>query len=193
MFELTDEALQRLGTVFINFYKQKVQQKIYPYAPGYRGEGTIRPGSPGNKVATGQLLNSLTATVVRTPQGSQLVITYMDYFEAVNLGRRPEKKRVPISALLDWIKIRGIKGRNKRGRFIPNLSLAFAIQTNIYKYGIAPSNIYDKARDSFEDLLENPPAEFRDEYESLYEAIGRDVENLMDRVITKEFTSIIEL
>jgi len=191
MFELTDAALQRLGTIFINFYKQKLQQKIYPYAPGYNGGGTTRGMS--NKVATGQLLNSLTATVVRTPQGSQLVITYMDYFEAVNLGRRPEKKKVPITALLDWIKIRGIKGRNKRGRFIPNLSLAFAIQTNIYKYGIAPSNIYDKARDSFEDLLENPPTEFRDEYESLYEAIGRDVENLMDRVITKEFTSIIEL
>jgi hypothetical protein len=191
MFELTDEALQRLGTVFINFYKQKVQQKIYPYAPGYNGGGTTRGMS--NKVATGQLLNSLTATVVRTPQGSQLVITYMDYFEAVNLGRRPEKKKVPITALLDWIKIRGIKGRNKRGRFIPNLSLSFAIQTNIYKYGIAPSNIYDKARDSFEDLLENPPTEFREEYESLYEAIGRDVENMMDKVITKEFTSIIEL
>lgn len=191
MFELTDEALQRLGTVFINFYKQKLQQKIYPYAPGYRGEGTTRGMS--NKVATGQLLNSLTATVVRTPQGSQLVITYMDYFEAVNLGRRPERKRVPISALLDWIKIRGIKGRNKRGRFIPNLSLAFAIQTNIYKYGIAPSNIYDKAYDSFEALLENPPSEFRDEYESLYEAIGQDVENFMDKVVTKEFQSIIEL
>jgi len=193
MFELTDAALQRLGTIFINFYKQKLQQKIYPYAPGYNGKGTIRPGSPGNKVATGQLLNSLTATVVKSPQGSQLVITYMDYFEAVNLGRRPERKRVPITALLDWIKIRGIKGRNKRGRFIPNLSLAFAIQTNIYKYGIAPSNIYDKAYDSFEALLENPPAEFRDEYESLYEAIGQDVENFMDKVITKEFTSIIEL
>ena len=191
MFELTDEALQRLGTIFINFYKQKLQQKIYPYAPGYTGEGTTRGMS--NKVATGQLLNSLTATVVRTPQGSQLVITYMDYYEAVNLGRRAKKKKVPISALLDWIKIRGIKGRNKRGRFIPSLSLAFAIQTNIYKYGIAPSNIYDKAYDSFEALLENPPAEFRDEYESLYEAIGQDVENFMDKVVTKEFQSIIEL
>lgn len=192
MFELTPAALQRLGTIFINFYKQKLQQKIYPYAPGYRGEGTTR--GVGNKVASGQLLNSMTATVVTKGNGQyELVITYMDYFEAVNLGRRPNRKKVPINALLDWIKIRGVKGRNKRGRFIPSLSLAFAIQTNIYKYGIAPSNIYDKAYDSFEALLENPPAEFQDEYDSLYEAIGRDVENFMEKVVTKEFPSIIEI
>jgi DNA-binding ferritin-like protein (Dps family) len=192
MWELSNAALQRLGTLFIGFYKKKLQDKIYPYAPGYNGGGTQR--GLGNKVASGQLLNSLTATVVSDGKGkSELVITYMDYFEAVNLGRRPQRKKVPISALLDWIRIRGIKGRNKRGRFIKNLSLAFAIQTNIYKYGIAPANIYDKAYDSFEALLENPPAEFREEYEALYEAIGRDVENFMEKVVNKEFESVIEI
>jgi DNA-binding ferritin-like protein (Dps family) len=192
MWDLTPAALQRLGTLFINFYKQKLQEKIYPYAPGYnRSQPT---SGKSNKVASGQLLNSLTATVVENKPGQyELVITYMDYFEAVNLGRRPRRGKVPIPALLDWIKIRGIKGRNKRGRFIPNLSLAFAIQTNIYKYGIVPSNIYDKAYDSFEALLENPPAQFQQEYEALYEAIGQDVENFMDKVITKEFPSIIEI
>jgi hypothetical protein len=192
MWELTPAALQRLGTLFINFYKQKLQEKIYPYAPGYNRTQPTR--GKDNKVASGQLLNSLTATVVQNGQGQyELVITYMDYFEAVNLGRRPRRKRVPIPALLDWISIKGIKGRNKRGRFIPALSLAFAIRENIYKYGIVPSNIYDKAYDSFEALLENPPPEFQDEYNALYEAIGRDVENLIDKVVTKEFPSIIEV
>jgi hypothetical protein len=192
MWELSNAALQRLGTLFINFYKKKLQEKIYDYAPGYKDERPVKGRS--NKVASGQLLNSLTATVVKKSDGqSELVITYMDYFEAVNLGRRKERKKVPIPALLDWIRIRGIKGRNKRGRFIPNLSLAFAIRENIYKYGIAPANIYDKAYDSFEELLENPPAEFAEEYEALYEAIGRDVENFMEKVVNKEFPSIIEI
>jgi len=192
MFELTPQALQRLGTLFINFYKQKLQERIYPYAPGYNGTQPTR--GVDNKVASGQLLNSLTATVV--PKGNndyELVITYMDYFQSVNLGRRPRKRKVPIPALLDWIRIRGIRVRNKRGRYIPSLSLAFAIRENIYKYGIAPSNIYDKAYDSFEALLENPPQEFQDEYNSLYEAIGNDVENFMEKVVTKEFPSIIEI
>lgn len=191
MWELTPQALQRLGTLFINFYKQKLQEKIYPYAPGYNQTQPTR--GVGNKVASGQLLNSLTATVVPKGNDYELVITYMDYFQPVNLGRRPERKRVPIPALLDWIRIRGIRARNKRGRFIPSLSLAFAIREKIYRYGIAPANIYDKAYDSFEALLENPPQEFQDEYNSLYEAIGRDVENLISKSVNKEFPSIIEI
>lgn len=192
MFELTPQALQRLGTLFINFYKQKLQERIYPYAPGYAGERETSGVS--NKVASGQLLNSMTATVVPIGNGDyQLVITYMDYFQNVNFGRRKKKRKVPIPALLDWIRIRGIRGRNKRGRYIPPLSLAFAIRENIYKYGIARANIYDKAYDSFEAILENPPQEFQDEYNSLYDAIGRDVENFMEEVAIKEFTSILEI
>lgn len=183
MFELSEIELQRLGTLFINFFKQKIQERIYPYGNPQRGVS--------DKVATGQLLNSLTATVMPDGQGGfNLVITYMDYFKYVNLGRRPGRGLVPIPALLNWIKVRGIKGRNKRGRFISNLSLAFAIQRNIFKFGIRPTNIYDKAYDSFEALLENPPAEFQDEYNSLYEAIGQDVENFIEQTINKEFISI---
>ena len=171
--------------MFINFFKQKLQQPIYPYGnPNVRGQG--------NKVASGQLLNSLTATVVpKTGGGFELVITYMDYFQNVNLGRRPGRGMVPIPALLDWIKVRGIRGRNKKGKFISNLSFAFAIRQNIFKFGIRPANIYDKAYDSFEAILENPPAEFRDEYNRLYEAMGRDVENFIAQTVNKEFTTII--
>lgn len=185
MWELSEIELQRLGTLFINFFKQKLQQKIYPYGFPQRGVG--------DKVATGQLLNSLTATVMPNPDGGfQLVITYMDYFKFVNLGREPGKGLVPIPALLEWIKVRGIRGRKPNGRFIPNLSLAFAIRRNIYKFGIRPTNIYDRAYNSFEDLLENPPPEFQDEYNALYEAIGQDVENFISQTIKVEFTSIIE-
>lgn len=116
MFELSEIELQRLGTLFINFFKQKLQQKIYPYGNPQRGVG--------DKVPTGQLLNSLTATVIPKQDGGfELVITYMDYFKNVNLGRRPGVGLVPIPALLDWIKVRGIRGRKPNGQFMSNLSL----------------------------------------------------------------------
>jgi hypothetical protein len=122
---------------------------------------------------------------------NQAQISYMDYFKYVNRGRKPKSKRVPIPALLEWIKYKKIKPRDKKGRFIKMkpMSLAFAIQTNIYKFGIRPANIFDKTYDDFEDVLINPPAEFRDEYEQLYQAIGEDVENFIINTINKELPS----
>jgi hypothetical protein len=183
MWELTQEQLNQLGQLFVDYYRERIKDKIYPYGnPNQRGLG--------NKVASGRLLNSLSAQVKDTQDGLVLEITYMDYFKYVNLGRRPRKGFVPIRALLEWIRVKGIKGRNKKGRFIKNLSFAFAIQRNIYKYGIRPANVFDKAYDSFEDILENPPIAFRDEYDQLYDAIGRDVENFLEKTINKELSSI---
>ncbi len=55
------------------------------------------------------------------------------------------KKGVPVNAIEQWIKERGLTGRDKKGRFIKRRSFAFAIQTNIKKFGIRPSNFLDKA------------------------------------------------
>jgi hypothetical protein len=195
MFELTEEALQKLGTLFVKMMKKKIKERIYPFAPGYKGGGTIRPGSPGDKFASGNLYNSLTATVMPNGDDFELVITYADYFKYVNEGRRPERKKVPLSALLDWIKIRGIKPKDYKGRGRPTkkgqLSLAFAIQTNIYKYGIKPANIYDKGLDSLEEIFENPPPELQQAYTDLYAAIENDVVNFVDaNIVSKEIEKI---
>jgi hypothetical protein len=68
-----------------------------------------------------------------------------DYWVWVQSGRLPGKKGVPINAIEQWIKERGLTGRDKKGRFIKRRSFAFAIQTNIKKFGIRPSNFLDKA------------------------------------------------
>lgn len=172
MYELSEEALQKIGTLFIKMMKKKIKEKIYPYGNPQSGVG--------DKYASGNLYNSLTATVMPGQQGPELVITYADYFKYVNLGRKPGKKFVPIPSILEWIKIRGIKGRNKKGQFIPRLSLAFAIRQNIYKFGIRPANIYDKGLDSLEDIFENPPEELRQAYTDLYAAIENDVANFVE-------------
>jgi hypothetical protein len=183
MFELTEEALQKLGTLFVKMMKQKIREKIYPYGNPQSGVG--------DKYASGNLYNSLTATVMPNGDDFELVITYADYFKYVNEGRRAGVKKVPLTALLDWIKIRGIRGRDKKGRFIPNLSLAFAIRQNIYKYGIRPANIYDKGLDSLEAIFENPPPELQQAYTDLYAAIENDVVNFVDaNISTKEIETI---
>ena len=192
MFELTEEALQKLGTLFVKMMKQKIKERVYPFAPGYKGDRKTSSGSPGDKYASGNLYNSLTATVMPGDNGFELVITYADYFKYVNEGRRPLVKRVPLTALLNWIKIRGIKGRNKKGRFISNLNMAFAIRENIFKYGIRPADIYDKGLDSLEAILENPPPELAQVYADLYAAIENDIVNFVDaNLVTKEIETII--
>lgn len=183
MFELTEEALQKLGTLFVKMMKQKIKEKIYPYGNPQSGQG--------DKYASGNLYNSLTATVMPNGDDFELVITYADYFKYVNEGRRANVKKVPLSALLQWIKIRGIKGRNKKGRFMSNLSMAFAIQKNIFKYGIRPANIYDKGLDSLEEIFQNPPPELQQAYTDLYAAIENDVVNFVDaNIVSKEIETI---
>lgn len=68
------------------------------------------------------------------PDGFDIVANF--YARFVISGRRPGARRVPVEALLKWIKNRGISGRDARGRFISQISLAFAIQNSIYKNGI---------------------------------------------------------
>jgi hypothetical protein len=188
---LTERALNKFGELFTQHIKEKIQEKIYPYAPGYNGGGTQRGLS--DKVASKKLLNSISYDVEIDANGDPtLVLSYIDYFENVNLGRRPERKKVPISSILEWIKVRGLQGRNKRGQFIPRLSFAFAIQTNIYKFGIKPANIYDKGLDGLLDFVDNPPPGLADEWQDVYDMIAEDVNMFLERTINKELPSKID-
>lgn len=193
MFELTEEALELLVKKFVEEIKKQIATKQFPYAPGYDGKGTQR--GVGDKIATGQLYDSIQGSVTQTPDGPVAELEYADYFKYVNEGRRPERKRVPISVLLEWIKIRGVRFRNERGRFRrgSNLNMAFAIQKNIYKYGIKPANIYDKGLDGIEDYFNdfpnNLPPELRQAGEQLFEAMANDINVFLDQTITKEITT----
>jgi len=204
MFELTDAALLRLGQAFVNIMRFKISQKIYPY--GHPEDGM------GNKIASGQLYNSLSANVIPGTNGqpSQLEITYIDYFKYVNKGRRPLARKVPIRAILDWIKIKGVavrntnktskrlRGRNKKtGRFGTDLSLAFAIQQNIFRYGIRPAKIYDLALDDVENIFnnvpDNLPPDVRQSLEELYQAVEGDVNNFINRTVDREIQNLEQL
>lgn len=130
--------LNEIAPIIEAKFKQALEERRYPFGFGkYKGLS--------NKVASGTLRNSVTVTTKDTEYGGTLSIAMSDYGQWVQSGRLPGKKGVPIDAIEKWIRSRGLKGRDKKGRFITNRSFAFGIQKNIKKFGIRPSNWYDVA------------------------------------------------
>lgn len=62
-----------------------------------------------------------------------------NYFQNVNYGRRPMVKKIPIEALLKWIRKKNIRPRE--GHTIN--SMAYVIQNSIYKSGIRARKFID--------------------------------------------------
>jgi len=90
---------------------------------------------------------------VNTENGIALEANY--YFQYDSSGRRRGVRKIPITALIDFIKDRGIVP--KGGQTINQL--AFAIQTAIYKNGISPKNYLDKIIDATADVTEEMVAD----------------------------------
>ena len=142
--------LERLAPIIEEVFKQVLSENRYPFGVS---------GKKGNKVATGNLRNSITAKqtdpetiTIFGPGGVPLNQTYGAWGGRgdVNAGRLANMKGVPIEVLEKWIKARGLKGRDKKGRYIKTRSFAFAIQTNIKKFGIRPSNFIEISLDILE-------------------------------------------
>ena len=212
-WEYTIEAMQEVATVFQVMLKEALIKKIYPY-------GNPQSGT-GDKYASGNLYNSIQTFVEIDPNGEPtILVEYLDYYDNVNLGRFAGVKRVPTSALIDWIRIRGIRTsddfgtngiayainksrKNKGKKPLPlnvlkewikkkglkmseekkTLSLAFAIQQNIYKFGIRPTNIYDRGIDGFANIVDNPPPDLEYELERVYQAMSEDINLLLNNIL----------
>jgi hypothetical protein len=100
------------------------------------------------------LKDSIRVTVVKRSEDETILQVMAEaYAQWVQSGRLPGKKKVPLFAIEKWIRDRNLQGRDKKGRFIKRRSFAFAIQSNIKKFGIRPSNFLDVA---LEMLAEDP-------------------------------------
>lgn len=115
--------------------KKALAEKRYPFGV------KTRPGI-SNKIASSSLYNSVQ---VQQSNNDTLEVLMNQYWKYVQSGRLPGKKGVPIEAIEKWINDRKLLGRDDKGRFIKKRSFAFAIQTNIKKFGIPPSNFLDVA------------------------------------------------
>ena len=138
--------LEAIAPILEEIIKESLQEKRYNFGFGkYQGVG--------NKVASGKLKNSVQVNVVQKKNETVLQVLMEEYGNYVQSGRRPGKRGVPIKSLLDWIKDRNLKGRDKKGRYITNLSFAFGIQQNIKKYGIKPADFIGV---SLEKIMSDP-------------------------------------
>ena len=164
-----NEAMQTFAKKFQETLKTSLARP-YPFAPGYQQKRTPF-GVRDMKTKTGNLYNSI--DVNYDPTGDKIVVTMLDYWQFVNDGRKPGKY-APLSVIKDWIKVKGLKGRNKKtGRFITNESFAWGINTNIKKFGIAPTNFYDDGFVNFIDDFENGPLP----------QLGVDIADFFEKVI----------
>lgn len=128
--------LEAIAPILEEIIKESLEKKRYPY-------GFAKFQGVGNKVASGKLRDSIKVDFEKRKNLEVINVIMIEYAQYVQAGRRKDKRGVPISSLLQWIKERKIKGRDKKGRYIKNLSLAFAIQQNIKKYGVRPANFLD--------------------------------------------------
>jgi hypothetical protein len=99
-----------------------------------------------DKEATGKLARSIGYELFETLDSIAVGIVAEPYFEFVDGGRRKGAKPPPSGAILAWMKVRNIKGRNKKtGKFITQKSAAFLIARSIGKNGIKPAFIIKKS------------------------------------------------
>jgi hypothetical protein len=87
------------------------------------------------KIATGALYNSVRYTV---DSKGKIQFMFAEEGKYVQSGRRRGARFPPPAPILKWIKAKGIKGRDTRGRFITDKSLTFLISRGISRDGIKP-------------------------------------------------------
>lgn len=134
---------------------QEVQRVIDKYGEKLV-ERIVKKLQAGNKVATGNLINSITYKYSYTNGQYKIQITGAPYLINVDRGRRAGAKMPPIKPLMAWIKAKRIPIANsrqttlvKKGRNRPTdqqlRGMAFAIAKNISKRGIKPFPILNEA------------------------------------------------
>lgn len=92
------------------------------------------------KDATGRLIKSIRPDVITDSNGVDIVIEAEQYLDYVDAGRRPGGKKVPISALQQWVQIRGLQPR--AGMTVE--ALPWVIQNSIWRKGIPATNVIPK-------------------------------------------------
>ena len=122
------------------------------------------------KLSSGTLVKSLKSKVEDSAAGIELNIYGTDYAKFVDRGRKKGGKRVPISALVKWVKEKGLATGDKK-----MVQLAFAIQTNIWKNGIKPTPFIQFALNKRELAVLDKVGNMRINY----------ISNEIDKLITK--------
>jgi len=98
----------------------------------------LRGNKPYPKVASGSLVNSINYRLQDTANGINVILLANDYLKYVDQGRKPGTYP-PIQAIQRWVAIKGLPKQ-----------AAWAIRTNIFKFGIKPTRVIDKTKRAIE-------------------------------------------
>lgn len=138
--------LEAIAPILEDIIRQSLYEKRYQFGfANYRGTS--------NKVASGTLARSVQVVTKQSNDVTVLQVLMEEYGQWVQSGRLRGKGFVPVGSLMRWIKQRGLKGRDKKGRYMTDKSFAYAIQKNINKFGIRPANFLDI---SMEKIMNDP-------------------------------------
>jgi len=140
------------------------------------------------KRASSDLLNSLDYELEVHKSSFSLQFFMMDYGTYVDEGVSGTKKKynTPYSyvgarssggqfdrSLSKWIRQKGIKGRDAKGKFIKNDSLVYLIKRSIFRDGIKPTHFFTKP---FQNAFKKLP-------EDLVEGFGLDIDDFLESVL----------
>lgn len=123
------------------------------------------------KDATGTLINSIGYRIQEGPADGdeiELIVFWADYGDYVDRGRKPGGKMPPVKNILDWVKLKGIRGKGKQTQE----SVAFAIAKGIQKNGIEPTFFKTLAE---RNSLKGYQVEF-------VKAIEKDIQNILNNI-----------
>ena len=132
--------LEAIAPILEDIIRQSLYEQRYKF-------GFDRYKGVSNKVASGTLARSVEVQVIQNNNYITLQVLMAEYGQWVQSGRMAGKGYVPVGSLLKWIKQRNLKGRDKKGRYMTDLSFAYAIQKNINKFGIRPAKFLDVSID----------------------------------------------
>lgn len=106
------------------------------------------------KVASGKTLRSIKGRTEFLFTRTRILIVSDIALKFIISGRRAGAKQPPPEKIIEWIKVRRIQGRDKRGRFIKRSSLAFLIGRAIARRGIKPTPIVEDALEPIQRTLD---------------------------------------
>ena len=172
-YKNTIQALQKLGN---NVVKE--------------GRGILKK----NKKGSGNLFNDFDYLVTKQQDSVTLEFEFgraEDYWQFVDEGVKgvggfkgsgrargqgsPFKyssKMPPRQPLIEWIKSKGLKGRDAKGRFISNNSFGFLIQRSIFQRGLTRTQFFSKPfTEQLNKQTDNITKAFADDLEAALEQI----------------------
>lgn len=128
-----------------------------------------------DKIASGQLLNSVEYQVVQNGMVYEVQLRLQDYWKYVEYGTKPHLP--PVSKILEWVRVKPVIPRpNDNGKLPTPIQLAWAITKGIEKHGTIGT-------ESLEEALLDINYKYR---EKLVIALHQDMETIM-KVIVGDF------